>query len=170
MRWFSNVCIALAMRPYHSAIRWNTFVNLRGSGKIHSQGPCPLYFIPSECIPVIVSFIFCLLNHQLLNWTIKSGGGKSHHLSMEAKLWYKQLQESDEEKSKIYATQLPFNGKLRSFREICPNHLESSKTSAGTRKLRKRPRSWWCPLLLSQKIYRWSREKPKRIMILISGS
>ena len=61
-----------------------------------------------------------------------NGGGKAHHLNMESKVWYKAQPTSSAEAAKVYDTQLLFGDKMRSFREICPNHIEDT-TNGGRR-------------------------------------
>lgn len=60
-----------------------------------------------------------------------NGGGKKHHLEMEARAWYKQKIDSAADTVQVYSTKLRFNGKMREFRDICPKHLERTAALGG---------------------------------------
>eukprot|EP00616_Rhizochromulina_sp_CCMP1243_P009141 CAMPEP_0118986668 /NCGR_PEP_ID=MMETSP1173-20130426/42590_1 /TAXON_ID=1034831 /ORGANISM="Rhizochromulina marina cf, Strain CCMP1243" /LENGTH=438 /DNA_ID=CAMNT_0006937465 /DNA_START=101 /DNA_END=1414 /DNA_ORIENTATION=- len=55
-----------------------------------------------------------------------NGGGKKHHLDMEAKSKHKLTPLSPEDKRRIYNTELLFNNKLVNFESVCSRHLEKS--------------------------------------------
>ena len=60
-----------------------------------------------------------------------NGGGKAHHLNMESKVWYKSKATSPAAAEQVYNTELLFGDRMRTFREICPNHLEESGSGGG---------------------------------------
>ena len=60
-----------------------------------------------------------------------NGGGKAHHLAMEGRTWYKQRASTESEKAQVYNTQLRMGDSMRSFREICPNHLDGGGQRSG---------------------------------------
>ena len=55
-----------------------------------------------------------------------NGGGKAHHLDMEARTRYKQRRDSPAEEAAVLATELRFNGKMTPFGKICPNHISNT--------------------------------------------
>lgn len=55
-----------------------------------------------------------------------NGGGKAHHLEMEAAMWYKRRSSSPAELRQLYDTELVFHDRFRKFGEICPGHLEKA--------------------------------------------
>jgi hypothetical protein len=60
-----------------------------------------------------------------------NGGGKKHHLEMEARAWYKRKPDMAADMEEVYSTKLRFNGAMREFRDICPKHLERTAAVGG---------------------------------------
>ena len=52
-----------------------------------------------------------------------NGGGKIHHLPMEKRMWWKQCREAFSELNRTVQTRLLFHDRLRSFDDVCPNHI-----------------------------------------------
>ena len=61
-----------------------------------------------------------------------NGGGKRHHLPMEARTWWKRCRTAQmpDALDKVAATKLLFNGVRRSFGDVCPGHLSKARGAA----------------------------------------
>jgi hypothetical protein len=58
-----------------------------------------------------------------------NGGGKRHHLAMEARTWWKRCENAQAlaALARVEATELLFNGRRQTFGAICPGHLAQAR-------------------------------------------
>ena len=54
---------------------------------------------------------------------------------MESKVWYFGQHDTPAQAQQVYNTELLFGDKMRTFREICPGHLEATRSGKGGRHL-----------------------------------
>ena len=64
-----------------------------------------------------------------------NGGGKKHHLAVEARAWWKACAEANTPGAldALRRTTLRFGGRERAFADVCPGHVEAHRDEARER-------------------------------------